>query len=126
MWTLETSFHCLYYPFSHSCICAYAYYEGGEEIRSIGFGRWFSDIPYHNSGHYLSSYLLFKIRLSSIGLYVPLRKQITSPLRAQQVNASYKFVTMVNINCRPVFYLKKKGRFRTLHSVFRWNLLRWV
>jgi hypothetical protein len=36
---------------------------------------------------YPSSCLLFKTQLNSIGLTVPHRKNITSPLRAQQVNA---------------------------------------
>jgi hypothetical protein len=40
-------------------------------------------------------HLLFKTHLNSIGLSVPHRKHITSPLRAQEVNAIYRFVTMV-------------------------------
>jgi hypothetical protein len=48
---------------------------------------------YNNFGHYASSCLLLK--LNSVGLSVSLRKRITSPLRAQQVNAIYRFVTMV-------------------------------
>jgi hypothetical protein len=39
--------------------------------------------------------LLFKTQLNSIGLSVPHRKHITSPLLAQQINAVYRFVTMV-------------------------------
>jgi hypothetical protein len=39
--------------------------------------------------------LLFKIQLNSVGLSVPHRKHITSPLRVQQANAVYRFVTMV-------------------------------
>jgi hypothetical protein len=50
---------------------------------------------YHNSGHYPPSCLLFKTQLYSIGFSVPHRKHITSPLRAQQVNIVYRFVTMV-------------------------------
>jgi hypothetical protein len=50
---------------------------------------------YHNSGHYPSSCLLFKTKLNSTGLSVPHRKHITSALRAQQVNAIYRFVKMV-------------------------------
>jgi hypothetical protein len=50
---------------------------------------------YHNSGHYPSSCLLFETQLNSIGLSVPHRKHIISPLRAHQVNAIYRFVTMV-------------------------------
>jgi hypothetical protein len=68
---------------------------------------------YHNSGHYPLSCLLIKTHLNSIGLSVPHRKHVTSPLRAQQVNAIYRFVTMyINITItlldiihRPVFYL---------------------
>jgi hypothetical protein len=44
---------------------------------------------------HLSQILLFKSQLNCIGLSVPHRKHITSPLRAQQVNAIYRFVTMV-------------------------------
>jgi hypothetical protein len=47
------------------------------------------------SEHYPSSCLLFETQLNSIGLSVPHRKHITSPLRAQQVNAIYRFVTTV-------------------------------
>jgi hypothetical protein len=50
---------------------------------------------YRNSGHYPSSCLLFKTHLNSLALSVPRRKHITPPLRAQQVNAIYRFVTMV-------------------------------
>jgi hypothetical protein len=39
--------------------------------------------------------LLFKTQLNSIVMSVPHRKHITSPLRAQQVNEIYRFVTMV-------------------------------
>jgi hypothetical protein len=49
----------------------------------------------NNSVQYPSSCLLFKTRLISIGLSVPHRKHIISPLRAQQVYAIYKFVMMV-------------------------------
>jgi hypothetical protein len=38
---------------------------------------------------------VFYLILSPIGLSIPHRKHITSPLRAQQVNAIYRFVTMV-------------------------------
>jgi hypothetical protein len=34
-------------------------------------------------------------RIRSIGLAVPHRKHITSPLRAQQVNAIYRFMAMI-------------------------------
>jgi hypothetical protein len=39
--------------------------------------------------------VFYKIQLNSIGLSVPHRKHITSPLRVQQVNTIYRFVTMV-------------------------------
>jgi hypothetical protein len=38
---------------------------------------------------------VFYSKLNSTGLYVPHRKHITSPLRAQQVNAIYRFLTTV-------------------------------
>jgi hypothetical protein len=50
---------------------------------------------YYNYGHYLSACLLFKTQLNSIGLPVLQRQHITSPLRAQQFNAIYKFLAMV-------------------------------
>jgi hypothetical protein len=50
---------------------------------------------YQNSGHHPSSCLLFKTQLNSIGLSVTHGKAIMSPLRAQQVNAIYRLVTMV-------------------------------
>jgi hypothetical protein len=53
---------------------------------------------YHNSEHYPSSCLLFKTQLNSIDLSVPHRKHITPPLQAQQVNAIYRFVTMLYYN----------------------------
>jgi hypothetical protein len=37
---------------------------------------------------------VFYLKLNSIGLSVPHRKHITSPLRAQQANATYRFVEM--------------------------------
>jgi hypothetical protein len=53
---------------------------------SIGLWRWYISITI------LLFIILFK--LNSIGLSVPHRKHITSPLRAQQVNAIYWLVTM--------------------------------
>jgi hypothetical protein len=46
-------------------------------------------------GPYPSYCLIFKTQLNSIGLSVPHRKHITSPLRVQQTNAIYGFVAMV-------------------------------
>jgi hypothetical protein len=42
-------------------------------------------------GHHPPSCLLFKTQPNSIGLSIPHRKHITSPLRARQVNAIYRF-----------------------------------
>jgi hypothetical protein len=39
--------------------------------------------------------LLFKTQLNSLDMSLLHRKHITSPLRAQQVNAIYRFVAMV-------------------------------
>jgi hypothetical protein len=50
---------------------------------------------YHNSGHYPSSYHLFITQPNCIGLSVPPRKHITSPLQAQQFNAIYRFLRMI-------------------------------
>jgi hypothetical protein len=60
--------------------------------------------------------VLFKTQLNSTGLSVPNRKHITSVLRAQQVNAIYRFVTMVyehnyhnsGHNLSPCFLFKMK------------------
>jgi hypothetical protein len=37
----------------------------------------------------------FYLKLNSIGLSIPYRKHITSPLRAQEVNAIFRFVRMI-------------------------------
>jgi hypothetical protein len=55
---------------------------------------------YHNSGHYPSSCLLLKneLKLNSTQLYRFIRTSQEThyvPLRAQQVNVIYRFVTMV-------------------------------
>jgi hypothetical protein len=59
-------------------------------------GLWwkYSNPPPHGD-FYPSSCLLFKTQLNPVGLSVPHRKHITSPLRSQQVNAIYRFVTMI-------------------------------
>jgi hypothetical protein len=54
-----------------------------------------NEYNYHIFGHYPSSCLLLKTQLNSVGLSVPHRKHITSPLQVQQVNAIYRFVTTV-------------------------------
>jgi hypothetical protein len=38
---------------------------------------------------------VFYLELNSVGFSVPHKKHIIPPLRAQQVNAIYRFVTMV-------------------------------
>jgi hypothetical protein len=50
---------------------------------------------YHSSGQYPSSCLLYKSQLNPIGLSVLHKKNITSPLRAQQVNIICTIVTMM-------------------------------
>jgi hypothetical protein len=45
--------------------------------------------------------LIIKKNLNSIGLSLPHRKHITSPLRAQQANAIYRFVTIGLCPCLP-------------------------
>jgi hypothetical protein len=52
---------------------------------------------YQNFGHYPSSCLSFRTQLNSVGLSIPHRNHITSPLRVQQVNAIYRFVAMVHL-----------------------------
>jgi hypothetical protein len=64
-----------------------------------------------NYGYYPLTCLLFKTELNSIDLSVPHRKHMTSPLRAQQVNAIYRILTAVfiatlDIIHRPVFCSK--------------------
>jgi hypothetical protein len=59
-----------------------------------GLWRWYINVT-HNSEHYPSSCLSFKTQLNSRGLSVPHKKHITPPLRAEQVNTMYRFVTMV-------------------------------
>jgi hypothetical protein len=66
-------------------------YLDSEEMKQRKGGH-----THHNSGHYPSSWLLFKTQRNSIGSFVPHRKHIMSPLRAQQVNAIYRFVTSHN------------------------------
>jgi hypothetical protein len=57
--------------------------------------HYFQVHNYHNSGHYPPSCPLFKTQLNSIRLSVPHMKHSSSPPRAQQVNAIYRFVMMV-------------------------------
>jgi hypothetical protein len=69
---------------------------------------------YHNSGHSPPTCLLFRTQLNSIGLFVPHRKHITSPLRDQQVMLSIGLwwwyinvtITILDVIHRPVSYLK--------------------
>jgi hypothetical protein len=63
-------------------------FGGLHEKHAVQRGIW---VP---TQHSLNSQLNYEY----IGLSVPHRKHITSPLRAQQVNAIYRFVTMaINI-----------------------------
>jgi hypothetical protein len=72
---------------------------------------------YHNSGHYPSSCPLFKTQLNSICLSVPHRKHITSPLRAQQVNAIYRFVTMLYY-----YNYRNSGHYPSSYLLFKTEL----
>jgi hypothetical protein len=57
---------------------------------SIGLWRWYINITITILD------IIFYLKLNStLGLSVPHSKHITSPLRAQQVNAICRFVTMV-------------------------------
>jgi hypothetical protein len=76
---------------------------------------------------------VFYLKLKSMGLSVPHRKHITSPLRAQQVNVMYRFVTMAyyynyhNSEYYPLsFYLKRYVSENRSVSVFKLNLLSWI
>jgi hypothetical protein len=65
-----------------------------------------TEYNYHNSGHYPSSCILFKTQLKSIGLSVPHRKHITSPLRAQQVNTIYSlWQWYINITITILYFI---------------------
>jgi hypothetical protein len=62
----------------------------------LGHYRSYKDVLKYNSQLWAvsSSCLLFKTQLSPLGFSVPLRKHVTSPLRAQQVNAVCTYVTV--------------------------------
>jgi hypothetical protein len=64
-----------------------------QTIRSIGLWRWYIHkiITILDVIHRL----LLKTQFNSIGLSVPHSKHTTSRLRAQKINAIYRFVTMV-------------------------------
>jgi hypothetical protein len=59
---------------------------------NVEFGYQLSIRSGTKENHILSC---IKTQLNSVGLPLPHRKHVTSPLRAQQVNAIYRFVTMV-------------------------------
>jgi hypothetical protein len=63
-----------------------------ESIRYTGLWRWYINITITILD---IIHLLFKTQLNSIGLSVPHRKHILSPLRAERVNVIYRFVAMV-------------------------------
>jgi hypothetical protein len=78
---------------------------------SVGLWRWYINITITILD--INHRPVFYLKLNSIGLFVPHRKHIMPPLRAQEVNAIYRFVRMINITItvldiihRPVFYLK--------------------
>jgi hypothetical protein len=67
-------------------------YEPNRLMRSIGLWRWYTNITVAilDFIHCLACYLNTRWII-----LVPHRRHITSPLQAQQVNAIYRFVTMV-------------------------------
>jgi uncharacterized membrane protein len=91
------------------------------------FVRWYIDITItildiiHRPVFYL------KLNSTLLCLSAPHRKHITSPLRAQQVNAICRFVrwyinitiTILNIIHRPVFYLKLNSTLLCLSAPHR-------
>jgi hypothetical protein len=87
-------------------------YEPNRLMLSISLWLWY--INNYNSGHYPSSCLLFITQLNSIGLSVPHRKHITSPLRLMlsiglwgwYINITYKILDSIY---RPVFYYEQNG-----------------
>jgi hypothetical protein len=60
--------------------------------------------------------LLFKTPLNPIGLFVPRRKHIRSLLSAQQLNAIYRFVTMVGSCLFLTIGSQTEVRFSALHA----------
>jgi hypothetical protein len=96
---------CLHLPFTesqihsrlcHSCLIhVVGLYSGVTLARSLSSIVKMDTYNYQNSEHYPLLFILHITQLNSIGLSVTLRKHITSPLRAQQANVIYRFVTMV-------------------------------
>jgi hypothetical protein len=82
------------------------------EYSVLGLWRWYITIK--NCGHYLLSCLLVKIKLKSIGLSVPQRKHIMSPLRAQQVNAIYKEFWILSIVLSFTFFTLFKTQLKPI------------
>jgi hypothetical protein len=65
-------------------------YPATRIYRFVTLGYYYN---YEDLKHYPSFSLLLKTQLNSIGLSVPHRKHITSPLRAQHVKVIYRFMT---------------------------------
>jgi hypothetical protein len=103
--------------------------------RLVGIVRWRTKAAecffFLYSGHYPSFCLLFTAQLDSTDLSAAYRKYISSPLRAQHVNNTYRFMTMVywynyyNSGYYPSSRSLFKEPFRRLVyvSVFRWKVL---
>jgi hypothetical protein len=70
-------------------------YEPNRLMLSIGSCRCYINITTTILDIIHRLAFFFKTQLNSIGFSVPHRKHITSPLRAQEVNATYRFVTTV-------------------------------
>jgi hypothetical protein len=61
---------------------------------SVGLWRWYINVTI-TILDIIHRPVLYKTQPNSMGLSVPHRKYITSPLRAQQVNDIYRFVMVV-------------------------------
>jgi hypothetical protein len=92
------------------------HYEPNRLMLSIGLWRWYINITITILD--IIDRSVFYLKLNSIGLSVPHRKHITSPLRSQQVNVLSICIwrcyinitiTILEIIHRPVFYLKPKS-----------------
>jgi hypothetical protein len=90
-WDSNTRAQCLSERSRFMPFTAWPLWSAQITLRSTGLWRRYIKITVTIP----SSCLLFKTQLNSIGLSVPHRKHITSPLRALQVNAIYRFVTKV-------------------------------
>jgi hypothetical protein len=87
-------------------------YEPNRLKLSVDFWRWYINVTITILD--IIHCPVFYLKLNSVGLSVPHRKQFTSPLRTQQVNRFVTMVGYINITItiqgivhRPVIYLKQ-------------------